>query len=267
MTNEELAQRLQHGDAEALGLLWSNVARFVSRIVRRYVPTSAVGFDDLMQCAFFGVRDAALAYDGRPFLKLLTWCVQKACRTALGLRGGRQVDVCASLDAPLTEETSDTLNDLIPDDSLPEHGEAIELEELRRAVRKAVDALPEREGSIVKGHWFDGKPLDDLAEAEGISRERVRQIEQRAFGRLRIMLAPYYVAPAYHDIGFSAFARRGASATELQALANVRRLECEDAAYVRSLEAQIVAGRLTMEQARIYLASFRESRGWRRECW
>ncbi len=265
MTNEELALRLQHGDTEALGLLWNNVARFVYKIVRRYTPTPSVGFDDLVQCAFFGVREAALNFDGRPFLTLLTWCIQRACRTALGLRGGRrQVDACASLDAPLTEETGDTLGDLIPDDSLPEHGEAIELEELRRAVREAVDALPAREGRIIRGHWFDGKLLDDLAESEGVSRERVRQLEQIAFGRLRKALAPYYTAPTPCEVtGLSSFWYRGASATELQALANLQRLEREDAAYCRLLEAQIVTGRLTMETARVFLASFRESRGWR----
>ncbi len=265
MTNEELALRLQHGDTEALGPLWANNQRFVFRIVRRYRPTPAVDFDDFVQAAFFGLREAALAYDGRwPFLKLLAWRIRKVCREALGLRGRRQVDVCASLDAPLTEETGDTLGDLISDDSLPEHGEAIELEELRRAVREAVDALPAREARIIRGHWFDGKLLDDLAESERVSRERVRQLELNAFARLRKALAPYYTAPTPCEVtGLSSFWYRGASATELQALANLQRLEREDAAYCRLLEAQIVAGRLTMETARVFLASFRESRGWR----
>jgi len=61
-----------------------------------------------------------------------------------------------------------------------EHGEAEQLAEL--------DALPEREEKVLKLRYgFDEPPmtLERIGERLGLTRERVRQIERAAKGKLR----------------------------------------------------------------------------------
>jgi RNA polymerase primary sigma factor len=58
-----------------------------------------------------------------------------------------------------------------------------------RALRKAVDTLPEREREVVKLRYGmngdrDPKSLEEIGQALGITRERVRQIEATALSRL-----------------------------------------------------------------------------------
>lgn len=272
MTNEDLALRFQHGDTEALGALWAGVERFARLVIRRYVPAACADRDDFLQCAFIGVREAALAYDGQgSFLTLMGWMVRRECRKALGLYGSkREVEVCASLDAPVADG-EDALGDLIPDDSLPSSTDAIELEELRRDVRAAVDALPEREAQIIRAHWFDGLTLAQAGQELGISVERTRQIERQALDRLRMnpVLRTIYRPPKrctdLRQTGLAAFRNSRSSSVEREALSSIeaqrRALKRREREFVRGLREHVAEGVLTQEIANLMLENWRESRG------
>jgi RNA polymerase sigma-32 factor len=94
-----------------------------------------------------------------------------------------------SLDAPRYDEGQPlgaTLTCSRPD---PEHTVAghEEREANRRRLRDALDALTPREREIIEArHLAEDPPtLAELGEKLGVSRERVRQLEERAFARLR----------------------------------------------------------------------------------
>lgn len=53
------------------------------------------------------------------------------------------------------------------------------------ALIKAVEQLGGREGRIIKLRYYNGMTLEQAAASEGITRERVRQLESRALRRLR----------------------------------------------------------------------------------
>lgn len=186
MQYESLIREVQGGSEEALERLWYRVEHFAITIARRYSATASVDTDDLMQCAFLGVRAAAYSYDGRyRILSLIAWMIRNECRRALSLDRKREPDF-VSYDAPIGDDPGDgTFLDNWPDESLPESSEGIEREELRRDVREAVRALPDRQREIVSKHYFDGLTLEDIAQSEGVTRERVRQIEEGAMERLR----------------------------------------------------------------------------------
>ncbi len=66
--------------------------------------------------------------------------------------------------------------------------EKIEQEEIYGALEEMIEVLPQREKTIIRGHFgLDGekKTLDDLAATFGVTRERIRQIEHRALRRLQ----------------------------------------------------------------------------------
>lgn len=98
-----------------------------------------------------------------------------------------------SLNAPLVEadagntaERQDFLvcDRQLPDDMVSEH---IDGDRRVRWLREALDCLSERELRIVRARRLteDGATLESLGEVLGISKERVRQIENRALEKLR----------------------------------------------------------------------------------
>ena len=100
----------------------------------------------------------------------------------------------ASLNAPLTqEEEGDEFQDtLISENPSPE---AITAEEQELAFRRGLlkDAMAElndRETDIITERRLNENPktLDELGERYGISRERVRQLEARAFEKISIAM-------------------------------------------------------------------------------
>jgi RNA polymerase sigma factor (sigma-70 family) len=71
-----------------------------------------------------------------------------------------------------------------------------DLDSVRVALSEGMEQLTDRERTIVKSHFglFDADgtalTLEDLGKRFGVTKERVRQIEQRAIGKLRSVLSP-----------------------------------------------------------------------------
>lgn len=63
--------------------------------------------------------------------------------------------------------------------------EAIELRQLQRRLLKHVEELPERESMIIRHHYFQQIPFDEIATAIGLTKGRVSQLHRRALMMLR----------------------------------------------------------------------------------
>jgi RNA polymerase sigma-32 factor len=99
-----------------------------------------------------------------------------------------------SLNAPISDEngSSDRMDFLVSDAPLPDEvaGEAIDFERRLEWLADALGALNERELRIIRERRLaeDGATLESLGSRLGISKERVRQIENRALEKLRAAL-------------------------------------------------------------------------------
>ena len=97
----------------------------------------------------------------------------------------------ASLNAPIREDgDSGEWQDWLADDSASQESVLAESEELdnrRKALSSALSVLNERERRIFEARRLADDPvtLEELAEEFGVSRERVRQIEVRAFEKIQ----------------------------------------------------------------------------------
>ena len=96
----------------------------------------------------------------------------------------------ASLNTPLREDGEGQWQDWLADDTLDQEtqmGEAEELEERRALLSTAMEELTERERDILESRRLRDEPmtLEELSAKYDISRERVRQIEVRAFEKLQ----------------------------------------------------------------------------------
>jgi RNA polymerase sigma-32 factor len=117
----------------------------------------------------------------------------------------------ASLNAPLREEGEGEWQDWLVDESSSQEAILSDREESNVrlvALKNALGVLNERERRIFEARRLADEPvtLEDLSSEFGVSRERVRQIEVRAFekvqkavkSRIAAMEAPHAVAAAAH---------------------------------------------------------------------
>ena len=98
--------------------------------------------------------------------------------------GGRHV----SVDAPFVDGEDNSLLDVLPNDNAPQADRQLVLESLRSEIANALLSLNERERNIVKAFYGIGQQemtLEEIGTKFGLTRERVRQIKEKAIRRLR----------------------------------------------------------------------------------
>ena len=96
-----------------------------------------------------------------------------------------------SMDAPLVEgdESSSSMYDVLLNDSLPGPEQELVIESLRKDIERSLSTLTSREGDIVRLYYgLNGKhpmTLEEIGERFDLTRERVRQIKEKAIRRLK----------------------------------------------------------------------------------
>ncbi len=96
-----------------------------------------------------------------------------------------------SMDAPLVEgdESSSSMYDVLPNDSLPGPERELVIESLRKDIERSLSTLTAREGDVVRLYFgLNGKhplTLEEIGERFELTRERVRQIKEKAIRRLK----------------------------------------------------------------------------------
>lgn len=115
-----------------------------------------------------------------------------ATKTKLSLKHVQEVRAAAravtSLDKPIGNEGDSSFGDLIAGEDA-EPSEEVHVSLVEKALRTAVETLPEREREVVKLRYGmngdrDPQSLEEIGRVLGITRERVRQIESQALARL-----------------------------------------------------------------------------------
>jgi RNA polymerase sigma-32 factor len=110
-----------------------------------------------------------------------------------------------SLNAKSSDDEEDGLEwqDRLADDMDVEdvYAERSESARRRQALEQALSGLSAREQRIIRARWLTDDPLilDELSAELGISRERVRQVEERAIQKVRIAIAAILGGAASHS--------------------------------------------------------------------
>mgnify|MGYP000227902834 FL=1 len=93
-----------------------------------------------------------------------------------------------SVDAPFVEGEDNSLLDVLVNDDSPIADRTLINESLSTEVERALSTLTERERDIIKlffGINTQEMTLEEIGEKFGLTRERVRQIKEKAIRRLR----------------------------------------------------------------------------------
>jgi RNA polymerase primary sigma factor len=93
-----------------------------------------------------------------------------------------------SVDAPFVDGDDNSLLDVLVNDNAPQADRQLVLESLRSEINDVLKTLNDRERSVVTAFYGIGQPemtLEEIGNKYGLSRERVRQIKEKAIRHLR----------------------------------------------------------------------------------
>ncbi len=93
-----------------------------------------------------------------------------------------------SMDAPFSDSEENSLLDVLVNDDAPMADKALVMESLRKEIGRVLQALNERERNIIEAFFGINQPemtLEEIGDKYGLTRERVRQIKEKAIRRLR----------------------------------------------------------------------------------
>jgi len=94
-----------------------------------------------------------------------------------------------SMDAPFAQGEDNSLLDIIENDELPSPDNTLISESLKAEIERALSTLSEREAEVIKLYYGLNKEhsltLEEIGDKFNLTRERVRQIKEKAIRRLR----------------------------------------------------------------------------------
>lgn len=94
-----------------------------------------------------------------------------------------------SIDAPLAEGEDNTLLGVLDNNDEPNPDMPLLNESLQNEINRVISTLSDKERDVLKYYFgLDGNPahtLEDISDKVGLTRERVRQIKEKALRRLR----------------------------------------------------------------------------------
>jgi len=154
-----------------------------SRIVR--LPLNKVGSLNKINRAFSELEQE---YEREPSAEELAALLEiptEEVETTMGV-AARHV----SMDAPFVEGEDNSLLDVLENDSTPATDAKLEFKEaLRIEIERALGTLTDRQADVIKLYFGIGvehpESLEDIGDKFGLTRERVRQIKDKAINKLR----------------------------------------------------------------------------------
>ncbi len=153
-----------------------------ARIVR--LPLNKIGYINKINRTFSELeqkfeREPSVLEIARA-LELAPKDVKESLKTS-----GRHV----SMDAPINPDEEGTMYDVLLTDNMPTPDRELLNESLRKEIERALSTLTYREANIVRLYFgLNGKhphTLEEIGEAFNLTRERVRQIKEKAIKRLK----------------------------------------------------------------------------------
>lgn len=226
-------------DAEIMAALWDAVERFIKvQAARRISLTGTLGgaeIEDLVQAGYIALFEAVQIYDqdneNSSFLSLLSLRLRSVFADCQGIRSSRRdpLNYATSLDAPINEAQCDdselTRADLIADqraeDAFSEAENRLFVQDLHRALFRALDALPAASREIIKARYFECRTQKEIARSRGVSSESVRQVEKNGLRQMRRQASKFGIdrfvemqTVYYTHCGLSYMRRTGQSPTE-----------------------------------------------------
>src|SRR5574344_322668 len=200
----DLAQRIRKGDRNALDRLTKANLRFVVSVAKQY-QNQGLSLPDLINEGNIGLVKAAEKFvetRGFKFISYAVWWIRQSILQAIAEQSRivrlplNQVGSANKVNRmqskfeqgnerrPSLEEISEKMDN--PDSPMAD--KSLLLDSLREESNNALKNLKERERNVIEAFYGINQPemtLEEIGTKYGLTRERVRQIKEKAIRRLR----------------------------------------------------------------------------------
>ena len=200
----ELAQRIRKGDRVALEKLTRANLRFVVSVAKQY-QNQGLSLPDLINEGNLGLIKAAEKFDetrGFKFISYAVWWIRQSILQALAEQSRivrlplNQVGSLNKISKAFSKfeqenerrPSPEELADVLVNDDSPMADRSLVNESLAREIDRALSTLTDREKEIIQMFFGIGQQemtLEEIGDKFGLTRERVRQIKEKAIRRLR----------------------------------------------------------------------------------
>jgi len=181
----ELMLRVRAGDAESFDQLLSHHRGPLMSFFFRMVRDQALA-EDLAQDAFLRVYQARKRY--QPEAKFTTWLYRIATNLALNAIRDRKEPSLPSITEAETPDAESAAEKL--PDGKPSTEQALMESDRARAIRQAVESLPENQRAAVILHKYQEVDYRQIAHILEVSESAVKSLLFRAYENLRVRLEP-----------------------------------------------------------------------------
>lgn len=179
----EKIERLQADAQQVRNQIIEANLRLVFSIAKRYASVGSAAFDEFIGEGHVTLMRAVEKFDfsrGVKFSTYATWAIVNGCNALLKKQSALQrQQVCHSAEG---------IEDAVPDHRVTA-GEEQAVQDLRQVVGELLLGLNSRERAIIEARFgfevHQSPTLKELGDDLGISKERVRQLQQRALQKLR----------------------------------------------------------------------------------
>ena len=185
----QLMLELKKGNEKAFDEIVRRFQKKILNLIYRYLSTNYLFADDLAQEVFLRVYKSRDSY--KPTAKLSTWIFRIAINLCLNEQRAAKPAQFSSLSTSKDENSDDFASSGIRDEKNLPPPEELERKELRRAVKSAIDNLPEKQKLAIILNKYEQMSYEDIARTMGISVEAVKSILFRARENLKIALIKY----------------------------------------------------------------------------
>ena len=97
-----------------------------------------------------------------------------------------QLRTTSSLDNPIEEEGGKTFHDLLADHGSENAEDRVVRKQQWEMLKRIVACLPERDQWVLRRRYTEGATLREIGDELNLSRERIRQIEEKTLSQLRV---------------------------------------------------------------------------------
>lgn len=183
----QLMLRFREGDLQAFESLFSRHCRSVVNFAYRFVRNREIA-EELAQEIFLRVHDAAPGY--RPEAKFTTWLYRIATNVCLNeVRRPQFRRLHQSLDSPSSDDPDGKPIE-IEDKQRPGAQTLLERETVARALRQALEHLPEKQRLAFILNKYQDLSYAEVAEIMRISEKAIKSLIHRAKETLAARLKP-----------------------------------------------------------------------------
>lgn len=194
-----LSERIRQGDQHAADQLATANLRYVVTIARQYLPQLStlnaqhltLTPDDLVSEGNIRLLKAATKFDastGKRFVTFAAPFIRQSIERALSTLSTQQPTLSADESLPIGSNNNFTLLNVLENKDAPQADAQLEQASLSAELMAAADVLNNREKAVIThiyGINTDRMTMAEIGIELGLTRERVRQIRDKALRKMR----------------------------------------------------------------------------------